>query len=140
MLDVAIIGGGPVGAAVAALAAASGLRIEVFEARDALATDTRTLALSHASRERLLDAMAWPAAEATPIRAIHVSQKGGPGRTRIDAADLGLPALGYTVPFAALQRALHAQLAASGVPLHLGRACDGIQLEADAATVRFTTG
>ena len=32
MLDVAIIGGGPVGAAVAALAAGSGLRIEVFEA------------------------------------------------------------------------------------------------------------
>jgi len=140
MLDVAIIGGGPVGAAVAALASACGLRLEVFEARPAPAADTRTLALSYASRERLRDAMAWPAAEATPIAAIHVSQKGGPGRTRIDARDLDLPALGYTVPFAALQHALHERLAATGVPLRLGHACSEIRLDDTGATVSFTNG
>lgn len=140
MLDVAIIGGGPVGAAVAALAAPSGLEIEVFEARDAAPADARTLALSHASRERLRDAMAWPAAEATPITAIHVSQKGAPGRTRIDAADLELPALGYTLPFAALQRALHERLAAVGVPLRLGHACSEIRLDDAAATIGFANG
>jgi len=140
MLDVSIIGGGPVGAAVAALAAGSGLRIEVFEARDEAPADARTLALSYASRERLRDAMAWPAAEATAMTAIHVSQKGGPGRTRIDAADLGLPSLGYTVPFAALQRALHERLAAAGVPVHFGHACSEIRLDESAATVGFANG
>src|SRR4051794_19284317 len=140
MLDVAIIGGGPVGAAVAALAAGSGLTPGGFEARDAAAADARTLALSYASRERLRDAMAWPAAEATAITAIHVSQKGGPGRTRIDAADLELPALGYTLPFAALQRALHERLAAAGVPVRLAHACSEIRLDDAAATVSFTNG
>jgi len=140
MLDVAIIGGGPVGAAVAALAAGSGLTLEVFEARDAVPADARTLALSYASRESLRDAEAWPAGEATAIDTIHVSQKGGPGRTRIDAADLGLPALGYTVPFAAVQRALHERLSEAKVPLRLGHACTEIRLDASAATVSFANG
>jgi 2-octaprenyl-6-methoxyphenol hydroxylase len=140
MLDVAILGGGPVGAAVAAMAAARGLALEVFEARDAAAADARTLALSHASRERLRDAGAWPEADATPIEAIHVSQKGAPGRTLIHARDLELPALGYTVPFTALQRALHDRLAAAGVPLRFSHACEDIVLAPDAATLRFANG
>jgi 2-octaprenyl-6-methoxyphenol hydroxylase len=140
MLDVAIIGGGPVGAAIAALADRQGLAIEVFEARDAAPADARTLALSHASRESLRDAHAWPDEGCTPITAIHVSQKGGPGRTWIDASDLGLPALGYTVAFAALQRALHGRLGASGVPLRFSHACEAIELAPEAATVRFAGG
>ena len=140
MLDVAILGGGPVGAAVAAMAAGHGLALEVFEARPAAASDARTLALSHASRERLLDAGAWPGADATPIGAIHVSQKGAPGRTLIHASDLALPALGYTVPFTALQRALHERLAAAGVPLRFAHACEDIRLEPDAAVLRFANG
>ena len=36
----------------------------------------------------------------TPIASIHVSQKGGPGRTLITAREQGLPALGYTVSYA----------------------------------------
>jgi 2-octaprenyl-6-methoxyphenol hydroxylase len=140
MLDVAILGGGPVGAAVAAMAAGRGLVIEVFEARAAAASDARTLALSHASRERLLDAGAWPGGDATPIEAIHVSQKGGPGRTLIHAADLELPALGYTVPFTSLQRALHERLCAAGVALRFAHVCEDIRLEPDAATLRFANG
>jgi 2-octaprenyl-6-methoxyphenol hydroxylase len=140
MLDVAIIGGGPVGATVAALAADRGLVLEVFEAREGAAEDARTLALSYGSRERLRDALAWPEAQATPIGAIHVSQKGAPGRTWIDASDLDLPALGYTLPFVALQRALHACLEEAHVPLRFSHACEEIHLDADAATVRFAGG
>ena len=51
--DVAIVGAGPVGAALAALAADSGLSIELYEARSAPSADRRTLALSHASRAHL---------------------------------------------------------------------------------------
>ncbi|HZZ93983.1 MAG TPA: FAD-dependent monooxygenase [Usitatibacter sp.] len=140
MLDVAILGGGPVGAAVAAMAAGRGLRMEVFEAREFAATDARTLALSDASRERLRDALAWPAADATPIAAIHVSQKGAPGRTLIHASDLDLEALGYTVPFTALQQALHERLAQAVVPLRFSHECQDIRLEPGAATLRFRDG
>ncbi|MEO7743638.1 MAG: FAD-dependent oxidoreductase, partial [Usitatibacter sp.] len=61
-VDVAIVGAGPVGATTAALAGREGLSLAVFEARDAASTDARTLALSHASRETLDEAGAWPAA------------------------------------------------------------------------------
>ena len=115
MLDVAIVGRRPGRRRrVAALACARpGLAIAVFEARPGASGDARTLALSHASRERLEEARAWPAAAATPITSIHISQKGGPGRTLIEAAEQGLPALGYTVPYAALEAALAARLARS---------------------------
>ncbi len=139
-LDVAIVGCGPVGAALAALAARSGLAIGVFEARPALSADRRTLALSHASRELLDDAGAWPTAQVTPIASIHISQKGGPGRTLIEAAEQSLPALGYTVPFAQLEAALAARLADAGIPVAYGESCESIALAPAEATLLFSSG
>jgi 2-octaprenyl-6-methoxyphenol hydroxylase len=139
-LDVAIVGAGPVGATLAALAARPGLDIGLFEARAAPSGDLRTLALSHASRERLEEAGAWPAAGATPIASIHVSQRGGPGRTVIEARDQRLPALGYTVVYAALETALAARLEALGLHVRFGDACTGIDLQPERATVRFASG
>ncbi len=139
-LDVAVVGAGPVGAAVAALCAAPGLCVEVFEARPAASREARILALSHASRVLLDDVDAWPAAHATPIASIHISQKGGPGRTLLDAAEQGLPALGYTVAYAALEEALAKRLAHAGVPIHYGESCERISLDRDAAKVHFASG
>jgi len=139
-LDVAIVGAGPVGATLAVLAASSGLRIALFEARTAPSRDRRTLALSHASRERLEEARAWPRAEATPIESIHISQRGGPGRTLLEAREHGLPALGYTVPYAALEAALEARLADAGIPVTYGADCRGIDLTREAATLTFASG
>jgi 2-octaprenyl-6-methoxyphenol hydroxylase len=139
-LDVAIVGAGPVGAALAVLAAGSGLSIGLFEARTAPSGDRRTLALSHASRERLEDARAWPRERATPIVSIHISQRGGPGRTLLEAREQGLPALGYTMPYAALESALHARLEEAGIPIAFGAECTGIELRADGATLRFASG
>lgn len=138
MLDVAIVGAGPVGATLAARAGQLGLDAAIFEARSGPASDSRTLALSHSSREGLDGLGAWPAGEATPIASIHVSQKGGPGRTVIEAAEQGLPALGYTVAFTALERALHAAVSSAGVPMHFGAACERIDLDGEAA--RLTLG
>jgi 2-octaprenyl-6-methoxyphenol hydroxylase len=138
-LDVAVIGAGPVGATLAALCHDAGARIALFEAREAPARDARTLALSHASRTLLEDAHAWPA-EATPITSIHISQKGGPGRTLIRASEQELPALGYTLAYARLQQALDEQVAAAGIAVHYGRSCEEIVLEPDAATIRFASG
>jgi len=138
-LDVAVVGAGPVGACVAALAARAGLAIEVFEARPGPAEDARTLALSHASRELLESIEAWPAG-ATPITSIHISQKGGPGRTLLEAAEQGLPALGYTTSFAALTACLAQRLGERGIAVRYGESCEGIALDADAAHLRFAGG
>ncbi|QJR13686.1 FAD-dependent monooxygenase [Usitatibacter palustris] len=140
MLDVAIIGAGPVGATVAALASDSGLDIGVFEARGGPSNDKRTLALSHASREILEGANAWPAQGVTPIESIHISQQGGPGRTLLEASEQRIPALGYTVAYAALESTLEARLVRSGVTTRFGEACTQIDLADDAATVRFESG
>ena len=144
LLDVAIVGAGPVGAALASLIAREGLReglkVALFEARSGPASDRRTLALSHASRELLTDAGAWPDEASTPILSIHVSQQAGPGRTLIEAREHGLPALGYTVPYAALEAALARRVEALGVALHYGESCEAIALEPREARVRFASG
>ena len=140
LVDVAIVGAGPVGATAAALAGREGLSLAVFEARQAPSGDTRTLALSHASRETLEEAGAWPASHATAIESIHISQRGGPGRTVIDAAEQRLPALGYTVPYTALEAALADRLRQSAIPVFFGESCSGIDLDAERAVVRFASG
>jgi hypothetical protein len=50
---------------------------------------------------------------ATPIETIHVSQRGGFGRTLIDAADYGIPALGYVMRYRDLAATLDQSLATS---------------------------
>jgi len=139
-VDVAIVGAGPVGAALALLVSASGRSVRVIEARPGPSRDARTLALSQASREMLEGVGGWPQAGITPIADIHVSQKGGPGRTVIAAAEQGLPALGYTVSYAALEAALESRLAEAGVPVSYGASCESITLGADAATVGLKDG
>jgi 2-octaprenyl-6-methoxyphenol hydroxylase len=140
MLDVAIVGGGPVGATVAALASGCGLEVAVLEARSGPSTQGRILALSHGSREILEQALAWPAERTTPITSIHISQRGGPGRTLLEAAEQGLPALGYTISYAALDTALNARLAAAGVALRYGAACESMRLEPEGATLTLASG
>ena len=138
--DIAIVGSGPVGATLAAMLAGSGYHVRVLEARASPSRDARTLALSHASRELLEENGAWPGASATPIASIHISQQGGPGRALLTAGEQGLPALGYTVVYAALEEALEARLGAAGVPLAFGAACEAIELARDGVTLRLGTG
>ncbi|TWI57319.1 2-octaprenyl-6-methoxyphenol hydroxylase [Pseudomonas duriflava] len=106
--NVAIIGGGLVGASLAlalqGLARARGWRIvliEPFAPGDAFqpSYDARSSALSYGSRliyERL---GVWQALEsrAEPIGHIHVSDRGRFGSTRLEASTQGVEALGYVV-------------------------------------------
>ena len=139
MLDVAVIGAGPVGATLAALAAGRGLDIALFEARPGPSGEERILALSHGSRDILEEARAWPA-PAAAITSIHVSQKGGPGRAVLEASESALPALGYTVSYASLENALAARLRDAAIPIRYGAACREISLDGEGATVRFASG
>ena len=109
--DIVIVGGGPVGAALALALRDSGLSVTVLEARAGVTpgtSDPRPIALSHSSRLLLERLGAWRAlaltalTAPTAIRSIHVSQRGGFGRVAMSAADAGVPALGYVVDYNAL--------------------------------------
>jgi 2-octaprenyl-6-methoxyphenol hydroxylase len=111
--DIAIVGGGMVGASLAVALDGLGVRIALIEAvpHDSLAQpsfDERTTALSNGSRRILETLGVWDgvSAAATPIRKIHVSDQGHFGFARVDAAEQGLEAMGFVVPNRALGAAL----------------------------------
>ena len=75
------------------------------------------------------------------IRSIHISERGRFGAARIDAADEGVPALGYTVENAALGRVLWERLASAPRLTHArARACDALAVGAEAATAVIEPG
>jgi 2-octaprenyl-6-methoxyphenol hydroxylase len=111
--DVAIVGGGMVGASLACALSGSSLRVALIEAIAAESDqqpsyDDRGLSLSLASHRILAGLSLWPSLlpAATPIEHIHVSDRGRFGFVRLHATDLGLPALGYVVLARDLGRAL----------------------------------
>ncbi len=116
-VDILIVGAGPVGMTLALALADGPYTVRLADRRPlaAQAGDPRALALSHGARQLLDPLGAWPARAATPIETIHVSQKGGFGRTLIDRADYDLPALGYVVRYRDLAAALAARLPAGSV-------------------------
>src|SRR6516162_2865497 len=127
MLDVAIVGAGPVGATLALGLARGELDVVAVESRPAGTSvrADRSLALSHAARlifERLgvWGELSSAAHAVTPIAAIDISQRGGFGTARIEAAEHGLPALGYVVSYSALQGALDNALARAKVRMEHG--------------------
>ncbi|HSC07847.1 MAG TPA: 2-octaprenyl-6-methoxyphenyl hydroxylase [Steroidobacteraceae bacterium] len=116
--DVAIVGGGMVGASLAAALTPLGLRVALVESvplqsESQPSFDERTTALSNGSR-RILNSMGvWDAVapEAAPIRRIHVSDQGRFGFARIDAAEEGVAALGFVLANRVLGAALWERLA-----------------------------
>ena len=108
-LDVLIRGAGPVGCAFALALRTSGLRIALLEQASA-PPGFRPIALSYASRLILERLGVWDGLVVTPIERILVSQAGAFGRTRFDAADAGVPALGYVTEYAALLAQLRTQV------------------------------
>jgi 2-octaprenyl-6-methoxyphenol hydroxylase len=128
--DCLIIGGGLVGASLCCALAKLPLRVAVvepvaFEGSDPPSFDDRGLALSPSSQRILAGLGIWPevAPEATAIRRIHVSHEGYFGVTRLEAAALGVPALGYVVIGRALGRALRGALRAAAEGKGLSLLC-----------------
>lgn len=118
--EVAIVGAGPVGCALALDLRRSGVPVVLCARRrpggeTPPAPPLRPIALSHASRLILERVGAWSVLAPTPIRTIHVSQAGAFGRTRIAAEDAGVPALGYVLDYGALADSLFELAVASGV-------------------------
>jgi 2-octaprenyl-6-methoxyphenol hydroxylase len=141
MLSVAIVGGGPVGLALALMLQRAGIACEVIDARPAGAhgDDRRVLALSHGSRQILERLGAWTAIGAAPIAAIHVSQQGRLGRTLIRAKEAGVPALGYVAEAGRIAAALTRACAAAGMPLKHDTRVTGCKAGADGALLQCAT-
>jgi len=129
--DLAIAGGGLVGASLALALAPLGLKIALVEGVAPVAGsgehpsfDERTTALANGTVRVFKSLGVWRhmEREATPIRRIHVSEQGRFGTARIDAAGQGLEALGYVLPNRVIGAALWQEL----------RACAGVELMAPA--------
>lgn len=133
--DIAIIGGGMVGAALAALLAAARqdwqiTLIEVFPLPQAGAPlfqpsfDARATAIAAGSVELLKQAGVWDALQqhATAIDKVHVSERGHAGGSLIDSRELGETALGFVIANAWIGNVLLSHL----------QTCPNIQLLAPA--------
>lgn len=111
--DVAVAGGGAVGAVLACALADSGASVLLADpwsgaAESSPAFAPRPLALSLASQRVLASLGVWEgiASEATPIESIHISEAGRFGAARLEAAQCGVGRFGSVVAAAALGSAL----------------------------------
>ncbi|CAO1658488.1 MULTISPECIES: 2-octaprenyl-6-methoxyphenyl hydroxylase [Halomonadaceae] len=125
--DIVIVGGGLVGAslgcALAPLIERYGWRVAVIESAPLTAQslesawqpsfDARASAIAEGSAQRFEQLGVWEAMrhEATPIKRIHISERGRLGATRLSADELGVAALGHVIPNAWMGRVLHRHLA-----------------------------
>jgi 2-octaprenyl-6-methoxyphenol hydroxylase len=159
-LRIAVIGAGPVGLALALLAARQlpGAQVTLFDARPAdrdVSADPRTLALSLGSIQLLQRLEAWDARHAEPIREVWVSQQSpvlavpgwlGEPQVRLSALDMAVPMLGAVLSYGALvapmQRAWQAVAAREparlasrfGTPVGaLKDLADGVEVDAGVA-------
>lgn len=111
--DVAIIGGGLIGAGMARAIVGTGLRVAIIDHQLAAdlykpSMDNRGLALSYTSIKILEKLNIWPKLSAIsyPIKTVHVSEQGAFGFTKLAANNFKIPALGYVVSASALGKAL----------------------------------
>ena len=134
--DIAIVGGGMVGASLALALAAAGRRLVLIEGASPdsgahQSFDERTTALGNASR-RILEALGvWDgiAAHCGVIRAIHVSDAGRLAFARLTAREQGIEAFGFVVPNRVLGAALWEQI----------RRTDAISVRMPATVASLTT-
>ncbi len=141
--DLLIIGGGLVGASLACALAGQGLRIGLVEAAplpvsDHPSYDDRSIALAEGARRIFQTLGLWEAlaADATPIRQIHISERGSPGFAHLDHREEGVAALGYVAEARRIGQALLARLPKlPDVELLCPARLDTVAIETDAACV-----
>jgi 2-octaprenyl-6-methoxyphenol hydroxylase len=147
LVDIMIVGAGPVGGTLALAIARSGHSIVALDAREAGSTlrGDRSLAISHGGRlilERmgLFAPLASTAGAATPITAIDISQARAFGAATLAADEHGLPALGYVISYRALQAAVDESLARAGIEIRYGCEVASVRGGPDSAEVVVAGG
>ena len=138
--DIAIIGGGPVGVALARALRDSQLSVCVLEARpsNVASNDARALAISYGSRLLLQRLDVWGALrDVSSIHTIHISQKQSFGRTLLHAKELDVPELGYVLPYSVLQDTLTDKLQQSDITTIYGASVTKLQGSNDHAAINY---
>ncbi len=145
--DIAIVGGGLVGASLAVALRGSTLKVVLIEAapppKSEPAWDERCIALNDASVRILNGYDVWSSlcVEGAPIMATHISERGRFGVARFSAADAGLDTLGYNMPLRALGAALlqKAQRAAN-VEILCPARVESLNIAGDHVELRVVSG
>jgi 2-octaprenyl-6-methoxyphenol hydroxylase len=138
--DIAIVGGGPVGAALALALKGNDLSVVLLEARasEANTTDPRALALSYGTRLLLQRLDAWDALhDVSGIKVIEVTQKDSPGHTVLRASELDVPEMGYVLPYIVLHAALQQGLRRSDVSCLYGAAVTDLRSAGEGAVLTY---
>ncbi|MCD9028918.1 FAD-dependent oxidoreductase [Luteimonas sp. BDR2-5] len=146
--DVAVVGGGVVGAACALALAAEDLDVVLVEAQppaawSAAAPDLRVYAFAPDNATLLHGVGAWDAvrgARAHPYRRMRVWDAAGGSELAFDADALGLRELGWIVEHGLLVDRLWAQLARSGVEVRSPARIEALDNDADGITLRLEGG
>ncbi|HEY6645261.1 2-octaprenyl-6-methoxyphenyl hydroxylase [Povalibacter sp.] len=146
-VDVAIAGGGLVGASLALALSALKLKVVLIEAHpfgsvDQPSFDDRTTALSNGSRRIFEGIDVWPLIEreATPIKRIHISDQGRFAFARIDAQEQHLQALGFVVINRIMGAALWQRLQEEAVTLLAPARVVSSELKGACRELRCETG
>ncbi|MBO0406123.1 FAD-dependent monooxygenase [Aeromonas hydrophila] len=147
--DIAIVGAGMVGAATASLLAAQGLSVRVIETRlpeqyaPEQPLDLRVSAISQASVALLAQAGAWLHLQQMRLcsyRRLETWELDG-FATRFNAADLGLPQLGYIIENRLVQLALLRRMEDfPNIQTHTPAAVTSLRQSADEAVLTLDDG
>ena len=149
-VDIAIVGGGMVGASLAL--ALRGLGVDVVLVEGVApgsgaqpSFDDRTTALGNASRRIFESLGIWGdiAPQAAGIRTIHVSDAGRFGFARLRAEEQGVDAFGYVVANRVIGTALWGRLSAlssEGIVVRVPATAEDIEVSADGAAFTLVGG
>ncbi len=117
-VDVAVVGGGPIGGLAACCLASAGLEVAVIEAADPAAlakpgTDGRSIAIALSAQRVFAGSGAWDlmAEEAEPIQEIRVTDGASPLFLHYDHNAIGDEPFGWIVENTTIRRGLHQRLA-----------------------------
>lgn len=147
-IDVAVVGGGVVGAACALVLAREGLEVMLVEGREPprwspSQLDLRVYAFAPDNAALLDAAGVWDAvrdARAQPYRRMRVWDAAGGDELRFDADALGRTQLGWIVENALLVDRLWAALPAAGVQVRCPARVEAMEQDADGVTLRLDDG
>jgi len=140
LFDVAIVGGGMVGSSLALALSSLPLKVVVIDpyAQDSVeapAFDARAIALSWGSTRIFNSLGIWQQLKslATPIKKIHVSDRGHPGISRLNAKQFNVAAMGQVVELQPVGQIMHQQLQQSDINFLCPAKVVHIEQETDAS-------